>query len=91
MRQVSGGSGNRAVSIYAGNGEILVNDTDQEYEIHYAYDTTANGRADRIALQPGEAAQCVSKGGSRDFARWEIGSPDEFTGETVNVSFLKRR
>ncbi len=65
----------------------MLNDTDNSYQIHYAYSTVANGSADRIVLAPGEVAAKITAGGSSDFAEWHIGSPNEFDGrEILNLS-----
>jgi hypothetical protein len=87
MQRLHGGSGTRAIAIALHSGDAVLNDTEGEYEINYSYSTVANGGADRIAIQPGEVAWLRSKGGASDFAKWDIGFPDELP-DTVNVRQL---
>ena len=89
MKTVSGGSGTRAVSIGLMHGGAVRNDTDQEYEINYGYSTVANGSASKISIAPGEAACRVSSGSARDFAIWEIGTPEEHTAKGREIKSLK--
>lgn len=78
MRHLSGGDGNREITIALYAANAIENDTDQEYEIHYGFDTVANGRADEIMIQPGEIAQRTYAGSAHDFARWKVGEKQEF-------------
>lgn len=90
MRHLEGGDGNRAVSLALMFCRAIENDTDKPYDIHYGYSTVANGRADEIVVNPGEIAYCDFKGSAHSFARWRIGSKEEFPEniETRKVSFL---
>lgn len=81
MKHLSGGSGNRGVEIALMHGGLLVNDTNKAYEVNYGYSTTANGRAGEIVLAPGECARRTSKGSAHDFARWQVGSRNEFPAD----------
>lgn len=88
MQTLYGGSGTRALSIGLQSGEAVLNDTENEYEVNYGYSTVANGYASRIAIQPGEVAWLRSKGGARDFARWDVGQVGDLP-EGVRVKSLK--
>lgn len=87
MQRLHGGSGTRAIARVLRPGDAVLNDTQNEYEINYSYSTVANGGADRIAIQPGEVAWLRSSGGASDFAKWDIGQPDELP-DTVNIRNL---
>ena len=89
MRTLSGGSGTRAVSIGLMHGGAVLNDTDSTYELNYGYNTVANGSASEICIAPGEAACRVSSGSARDFAQWEIGTPEEHTAKEREIKSLK--
>ncbi len=85
MRTVNGGSG----SLYLPEGEAVLNDTSKEYEIDSAYNTVRNGRASRIAIQPGEVAWKIAKGDPYTFTCWGIGKREELP-ENVKVCSLKK-
>ncbi len=78
MQHLSGGNGTRAIVIGMKFHDAVINDTAEEYEISYSYDTVRNGRADRVAIQPGEIARRNSKGSAYGFASWSVGQPEEF-------------
>lgn len=78
MKRLSGGNGNRQVTLVLYSADAIENDTDKPYDIHYGYSTVANGRADEIIVQPGEIAQMTYAGSAHDFARWKVGEKQEF-------------
>lgn len=86
MKHLSGGSGTRAIVIGMKFHDAVLNDTAEEYEIASAYDTVRSGRAERIAIQPGEIAVRNRKGSAYDFASWSVGQLEEFPQETKIVS-----
>ena len=64
MRLLRGGSCGRAVAF----GPAVLKE---------AYNTTANGRAERIEAKAGEVAVVIDPGGPSHFTLWAIGTPEE--------------